>query len=86
VWIVVLITKSAKCGVSSIPFFSCLEQDASESLIIAATNNQRILEKALFRRFDDVLHYFMPSADEVRRLFHVKLGGFHRIFHLQKLW
>jgi len=57
-------------------FLQFLEQDASESIIIAATNNQRILDKALFRRFDDVLHYSMPSAADVRRLFHLKFQTF----------
>jgi AAA+ superfamily predicted ATPase len=57
-------------------FLQFIEQDASESIIIAATNNQRILDKALFRRFDDVLHYSMPSLDDVRKLFLVKLGTF----------
>jgi AAA+ superfamily predicted ATPase len=57
-------------------FLQFIEQDASESIIIAATNNRRILDKALFRRFDDVLHYSMPSPDDVRKLFHVKLRTF----------
>jgi AAA+ superfamily predicted ATPase len=57
-------------------FLQFIEQDASESIIIAATNNQRILDKALFRRFDDVLHYSMPSPDDIRKLLHVKLGTF----------
>jgi SpoVK/Ycf46/Vps4 family AAA+-type ATPase len=57
-------------------FLQFIEQDSSESIIIAATNNQRILDKALFRRFDDILHYSMPSEDDVRKLFHVKLGTF----------
>jgi AAA+ superfamily predicted ATPase len=57
-------------------FLQFLEQDNSESIIIAATNNQRILDKALFRRFDDVLHYSMPSLEDVRRLFRVKFDTF----------
>ena len=57
-------------------YLQFLEQDTSESIIIAATNNQRILDKALFRRFDDVLHYSMPSAHDVQRLFQVKLEAF----------
>jgi AAA+ superfamily predicted ATPase len=57
-------------------FLQFIEQDVSESIIIAATNNQRILDKALFRRFDDVLHYSMPSADDVRKLFTIKLQVF----------
>lgn len=61
-------------------FLQFIEQDASESIIIAATNNQRMLDQALFRRFDDVLHYTMPSTDDVRRLFDKKLSGFSHGF------
>ncbi len=57
-------------------FLQFIEQDSSESIIIAATNNQRMLDQALFRRFDDVLHYTLPSSNDVRRLFEKKLGGF----------
>jgi SpoVK/Ycf46/Vps4 family AAA+-type ATPase len=57
-------------------FLQFIEQDSSESIIIAATNNQKMLDHALFRRFDDVLHYSMPSSDDVRKLFEKRLGGF----------
>lgn len=57
-------------------FLQFIEQDSSESIIIAATNNQKMLDHALFQRFDDVLHYSMPSSDDVRKLFEKKLGGF----------
>lgn len=55
-------------------FLQFIEQDDSDSIIIAATNNQQILDQALFRRFDDVLHYTMPTKNEVVRLFNLKLG------------
>lgn len=61
-------------------FLQFIEQDSSESIIIAATNNQRLLDQALFRRFDDVLHYSMPSKDEIRRLFELKLTVFEKHF------
>jgi len=61
-------------------FLQFIEQDISESIIIAATNNQKLLDHALFRRFDDVLHYSMPTKDEVRRLFEMKLSTFNRNF------
>jgi AAA+ superfamily predicted ATPase len=57
-------------------FLQFLEQDNSDSIIIAATNNQKILDKALFRRFDDVLHYSMPSAEDVRKLINKKFETF----------
>ena len=53
-----------------------IEQDSSESIIIAATNNQRLLDQALFRRFDDVLHYTLPSQEEIKRLLEYKLKSF----------
>lgn len=57
-------------------FLQFIEQDDSDSIIIAATNNQKLLDQALFRRFDDVLHYSMPSLGEIQRLFELKLGVF----------
>lgn len=53
-----------------------IEQDSSESIIIAATNNQKLLDQALFRRFDDVLHYTLPNENEIKRLFEYKLKSF----------
>lgn len=54
-------------------FLQFIEQDDSNSIIIAATNNHRLLDQALFRRFDDVIHYAMPEADEIRSIFEKKL-------------
>lgn len=61
-------------------FLQFIEQDTSESIIIAATNNQKLLDQALFRRFDDVLHYAMPSESEIVRLFDYKLKSYDRYF------
>ena len=61
-------------------FLQFLEQDASESIIIAATNNQKLLDQALFRRFDDVLHYSMPTKNEVQRIYQHKLTIYQKDF------
>lgn len=61
-------------------FLQFIEQDESESIIVAATNNQRLLDQALFRRFDDVLHYSMPSREDIRRLFELRIGVFDKDF------
>lgn len=55
-------------------FLQFLEQDLSESIIICATNNHRMLDKALFRRFDDVLHYALPTDEDIASLYTLKLG------------
>jgi SpoVK/Ycf46/Vps4 family AAA+-type ATPase len=53
-----------------------IEQDSSESLIIGATNNHGLLDRALFRRFDDVLHYELPDEAARQRLIENVLGNF----------
>lgn len=56
-------------------FLQYLENEDSFSLIIAATNNPGILDKALFRRFDDVLEYSLPDENQVLRIMRNKLEG-----------
>ena len=53
-----------------------IEQDISDSLIVAATNNPALLDRALFRRFDDVLHYDLPDEASRRSLIENVLGCF----------
>jgi len=54
-------------------FLQMIEQDASHSLIIAATNHPEILDYALFRRFDDVLYYGLPDRDGIASLLENRL-------------
>lgn len=44
-------------------FLQFLELDASESLIVAATNHPQLLDRAMFRRFDAVIEYPLPDRD-----------------------
>ena len=57
-------------------FLQFLEQDDSESLIVAATNLEAILDGALFRRFDDVIRYDLPTEDDRRTLIENRLSSF----------
>jgi SpoVK/Ycf46/Vps4 family AAA+-type ATPase len=57
-------------------FLQFLEQDQSDSLVIAATNFVDMLDEALFRRFDDVLHYDLPTPEMVRRLVENRISLF----------
>ncbi len=56
-------------------FLQFIERDHSDSLIIAATNNLELLDQALFRRFDDVIHYQLPSDSEKTQLLKNRLNG-----------
>ncbi len=55
-------------------FLLMIEQDCSHSLIIAATNHPGILDHALFRRFDDVLHYSLPEKKHTIALLKFRLS------------
>jgi SpoVK/Ycf46/Vps4 family AAA+-type ATPase len=66
-------------------FLQFIEQDKSESLIVAATNNLILLDQALFRRFDDVLHYKLPTKKETEILIDNRLGTFKGRFSSEKI-
>lgn len=57
-------------------FLMNIEKDESNSLIIAATNLPESLDKALFRRFDDIIMYPLPSEKEITHLIKVQLKGY----------
>jgi SpoVK/Ycf46/Vps4 family AAA+-type ATPase len=57
-------------------FLMFLENDNSESLIIAATNHPDLLDNALFRRFDDVIKYKLPDSEMIRELIEIRLVTF----------
>ena len=54
-------------------FLQMIEQDRSHSLVIAATNHPDLLDPALFRRFDDVLHYDLPDRSQIVELLRTRL-------------
>jgi len=66
-------------------FLQFLEQDNSNSFVIAATNNISLLDQALFRRFDDVLFYQLPSKKEAIELIKNKFANFQYDFSLNNL-
>ncbi len=57
-------------------FLQFLEEDHSSSLIIATTNHPELLDKALFRRFDDIIHYQLPDAEMIKTLLKKRLSAF----------
>jgi SpoVK/Ycf46/Vps4 family AAA+-type ATPase len=57
-------------------FLQMVEQDHSDSLIIAATNHMALLDRALFRRFDDIIRFELPNAARAKLLLQRKLAAF----------
>ena len=64
-------------------FLQFIEQDSSESIIFGATNNIRILDSALFRRFDDIITYTLPNKSEIEELIKLKLQSYLGDFSLK---
>lgn len=59
-------------------FLQLIEQDSSDSLLLAATNHPEILDHALFRRFDDVVEYKLPNKQQIISTLKAKLAGFKK--------
>lgn len=57
-------------------FLQFMERDDSDSIIISATNNVESLDKALFRRFDEVINYQLPGSQEIEALILRQMEGF----------
>lgn len=55
-------------------FLVLLEQDDSSSLLVAATNHPAMLDRALFRRFDAMIEYALPTAEEARQVMRSRLA------------
>jgi len=52
-----------------------LEDFDAPGLLVAATNLDKQLDKALFRRFDDVFEVLPPGAEEIERLLKMTLSS-----------
>ncbi|QJP33071.1 ATP-binding protein [Nonlabens sp. Ci31] len=57
-------------------FLINIEKDQSNSIVIAATNLPESLDKALFRRFDDIIRYPLPEMGEIKKVLKKNLSGF----------
>jgi SpoVK/Ycf46/Vps4 family AAA+-type ATPase len=57
-------------------FLVFLEQDESDSIIVAASNLEDFLDNALFRRFDDTLRYNLPTSIMIQQLIENRLINF----------
>lgn len=51
-----------------------------ESILIATTNYETLLDRAVWRRFDEVVRFDVPSSEELARLLATKLSGIRRNF------
>ena len=59
-----------------IAFLQLMDSDRSLGLIVAATNDDAILDPALFRRFDVLMHFDLPTVNQLQELIAMRLAIF----------
>jgi SpoVK/Ycf46/Vps4 family AAA+-type ATPase len=52
------------------------EPNNTDSLVVAATNHPELLDRALFRRFDDILEYSLPDSVAIQNVLAPRLNAF----------
>lgn len=57
-----------------------LDSYRGESLLIATTNYEALLDQAVWRRFDETLSFELPTPEQIKRLLALKLSGVRREF------
>lgn len=54
-------------------FLQLLDAYRGPSLLIAATNHEGLIDRALWRRFDEVIRFDRPTSEQIRELLRIKL-------------
>jgi SpoVK/Ycf46/Vps4 family AAA+-type ATPase len=54
-------------------FLQMLDNVKGDSIILAATNHQNMLDPAIWRRFDDIIYYGLPDNNNRHKLFDIYL-------------
>ncbi|WP_380169508.1 AAA family ATPase [Jannaschia sp. R86511] len=55
-------------------FLQFLDADESDSVVVAATNHPQLLDGAVFRRFDSVVHFPLPDGAHARAIIQNRLS------------
>ncbi len=58
-------------------FLQFLEHASPTSLVVAATNHPKLLDKALYRRFDQVIEYRLPDSEAAVAVMRSRLAMLH---------
>lgn len=62
-----------------------IEKHRGQGFVIAATNHEKQLDPAIWRRFDDVVFFEKPGQPEIIRLLDLKFKNFRREFQSQEI-
>jgi SpoVK/Ycf46/Vps4 family AAA+-type ATPase len=50
------------------------EENSTDSIIICSTNHPRLLDRALLRRYDQVLEFDTPTSEQIQKLISANIG------------
>ncbi|MBA3868771.1 MAG: ATP-binding protein, partial [Anaerolineae bacterium] len=62
-------------------FLQLLDGFNSESIFVAATNHEGLLDRALWRRFDDIYFFSPPTEKQISEVIKLKLGNVPHSIH-----
>jgi len=54
-----------------------------DSILIATTNYESLLDKAVWRRFDEIIQFELPTSDQIKQLLSLKLSGVRCNFEIE---
>lgn len=57
-------------------FLQLIDNFPRDTMIIAATNYETIIDKALWRRFDEIIYFDMPKKDDIEKFIRLKLRNY----------
>ena len=57
-------------------FLQLIDADRSNSIVIAATNHAELLDRAIFRRFDLIVPFALPTSHQIEAMLKLRLGAF----------
>ncbi|PKA67419.1 ATPase family protein associated with various cellular activities (AAA) [Pseudomonas baetica] len=52
------------------------EANSTDSLVLATTNHPELLDRALFRRFDDIVEYSLPDANGIKEILEMRIHSY----------
>ena len=58
-------------------FLQLLDNFFKNTMVIAVTNYETIIDKALWRRFDEVVYFSMPKEDDIEKFIRLKLRNYY---------
>lgn len=66
-------------------FLQLMDNYPRETIVIAATNYETMIDKALWRRFDEIIYFDKPNKDEIEKIIELNLRNYsHKDLKISK--